>query len=269
VEDNPIQVVETDHQEGDEQTAEGTQEGRMEKKEKKTCLKDGKGIYVGESSRSLYERAKEHEADKVKTSEDSHQIKHWLTDHTDLMAPPKFRFAIIKSFKDPLSRQLSEAVRIDLRGENILNSKTEYSRCRVPRLTVDLEGWTTSKKVEAAAKVMVPAQVQQEDELLAKEAEESLEEREIKRKREETQVMGEKNKRRKLEKLTGWSENTEDLENPITLQEEVPIILEVTSIQQEDTSTRQEKIETREIQTQKNITKQGSKQKAKQTSIKS
>jgi hypothetical protein len=112
-------------------------------------------------------------------------------------------------------------------------------------------------------------EVQQDDEVLAKEAEESLEEREIKRKREETPVMGKKNKRRKLEKLTGWGENTEDLENPITLQEEVPIILEVTSIQQEDTSTRQKEIETREIQTKKNITKQGSKQKAKQTSIKS
>ena len=101
---------------------------------------------------------------------------------------------------------------------------------------------------------------QQEDELLAKEAEESLEEREIKRKREETPAMEKKSKRRKLEKLTGWGENTEDLENPITLQEDEPIILEATSLQQEDTSTRQEEIETREIQTQKNITKQGSKQ---------
>ena len=89
-------------------------------------------------------------------------------------------------------------MRIELRGEKILNSKTDYSRCRVPRLTVDLEGWTTSKKVEAAAKVMAPAQVHQDDELLAKEAEESLEEREIKRKREETPVMGKKNKRSKL-----------------------------------------------------------------------
>ena len=32
-----------------------------------------------------------------------------------------FRFGIIKSFKDPLSHQLAEAVRIELSGENILN----------------------------------------------------------------------------------------------------------------------------------------------------
>ena len=33
---------------------------------------DGKGVYVGESSRSLYERAKEHQADRENLSEDSH-----------------------------------------------------------------------------------------------------------------------------------------------------------------------------------------------------
>ena len=46
-----------------------------------------------------------------------------------------------------MSRQLSEAVRIELRGSDILNSKAEYNRSRVPRLRVDLEGWkqTNSK----------------------------------------------------------------------------------------------------------------------------
>ena len=48
------------------------------KRNSSSSLKDEKGIYVGESSRSLHERAKEHEADKRKLSEDSHQIKHWL-----------------------------------------------------------------------------------------------------------------------------------------------------------------------------------------------
>ena len=39
-------------------------------------------------------------------------------------------------------------MRSDLRGENLLNSRSEYSRCKVPRLTVDLEGWTNCKKLE-------------------------------------------------------------------------------------------------------------------------
>ena len=126
-----------------------------EKKEKGgQFLKAGKGIYVGETSKSLYERAREHEADKQKTSEDSHQVKHWLSDHKDLLAPPKFRFKIIQTFQDPLSRQLVEAVWIDLRGESVLNSRSEYSRCKEPRLTVDLDGWTNSKKVVVIPQVI-------------------------------------------------------------------------------------------------------------------
>ena len=87
-------------------------DGKRKKPSTVTSLKDGKGIYVGETSQSLYERAWEHEADRNKTSEESHQVKHWLLDHQDLLAPPKFRFSIIQTFQDPLSRQLAEAVRI-------------------------------------------------------------------------------------------------------------------------------------------------------------
>ena len=90
-------------------------------------LKDGKGVYVVESSRSIYERAKEHVADCRSNSEDSHQVKHWLTSHEELLAPSKFMFKIVNTFQDPLTRQLAEEVRIDLRGEDILNYKAEYS----------------------------------------------------------------------------------------------------------------------------------------------
>ena len=114
--------------------------------DKEEVEKDGKGVYVGESSRSIYERAKEHTADRVGFQEDSHQIKHWLSSHEELLASPEFKFRIVSTFQDPLSRQLSEAVRIDRRGSQILNSKFEYSRCRVPRLRIDKEGWM--EKVE-------------------------------------------------------------------------------------------------------------------------
>ena len=67
-------------------------------------LKVGRGIYVGESSRSLYERTKEHVADRKGWKEESHQIKHWLMDHRDLKEPPTFRFRLLRSFKDPMTR---------------------------------------------------------------------------------------------------------------------------------------------------------------------
>ena len=78
--------------------------------------------------------------------EDSHMLKHWVCDHPDLLEPPKFKFRIIRSFQDPLTRQLAEAVRIELSGEEILNSKSEFNRCRVPRLKINLEEWGIKKK---------------------------------------------------------------------------------------------------------------------------
>ena len=62
-----------------------------EEKKKKEGAKElgGKhGIYVGESARSMYERACEHQADRVSMKEDSHVIKHWLSSHQELKSPP-------------------------------------------------------------------------------------------------------------------------------------------------------------------------------------
>ena len=47
---------------------------------------NGRGVYIGESTRSLYERSKEHEADKEGRKEDSRQVKHWVLDHPELAA---------------------------------------------------------------------------------------------------------------------------------------------------------------------------------------
>ena len=72
-----------------------------------------RGLYIGESSRSMYERSKEHLRDRNKREEDSHQVKHWLIDHKDMASPPKFKFKLVGSYQDPLTRQLAEAVRIE------------------------------------------------------------------------------------------------------------------------------------------------------------
>ena len=79
-------------------------------KEMDSFQRDGKGTYIGESSRSLYERSKEHQRDREDRDTDSHQIKHWQLDHPELSSPPKFKFKMIASFQDPLTRQLAESV---------------------------------------------------------------------------------------------------------------------------------------------------------------
>ena len=59
---------------------------------------------------------------------------------------PRFKFRMVASFQDSLTRQVAESVRIDMRKGRVLNSKTEYSRCKLPRLTVDLEEWRRSQE---------------------------------------------------------------------------------------------------------------------------
>jgi hypothetical protein len=96
-------------------------------------LNNCEGVYVGESGRSLSEQAGEHHHDATSMKEDSHMLKHWQEQHGNQEQHPKFRFKIIGSFQDVLTRQVSEAVRIDLRGGGVLNSKSEYSRCKLLR----------------------------------------------------------------------------------------------------------------------------------------
>ena len=163
----------------------------------------------------MYERAKEHDADKEKKSEESHQIKHWLSSHEELLSPPKFKFKLVRSFKDPLTRQLSEAVRIELRGTEILNSKSEYSRCRVPRLTVDMEGWKSKNDKNANEIFQKDEDLDEQEmvlELLRAEAEDSLSEREQPKRKKENAKTGARAKRRKLDLLIGWGEAEEGME---------------------------------------------------------
>ena len=113
-----------------------SQTGSKEAAKKRTPflqLGDCEGVYVGESGRSLNERAGEHHHDAGALKEDSHMIKHWQEHDRNQEEVPRFHFKVIGSFQDPLTRQVSEAVRIDLRGGGVLNSKSEYSRCKLPR----------------------------------------------------------------------------------------------------------------------------------------
>jgi hypothetical protein len=87
-----------------------------------------------------------------------------------------------------------------LRGENVLNSRSEYSRCKVPRLIEDLEGWASSKKVVGIAQEIAKTQdnPQPVDYDAIKEAEDSLGDRDMKRKSNDPPSIR-TNKRRKLE----------------------------------------------------------------------
>ena len=103
-------------------------------------MKDGNpSLYVGESSRSIQERAGEHWGAARRGDEDNHMVRHQAQEHEG--RPPRFHFKVISSHKTALSRQIREAVRIRRRGGagSILNSRAEFNRCHIPRLVVEIE----------------------------------------------------------------------------------------------------------------------------------
>ena len=71
-----------------------------------------KGKYIGETSRTLSERAFEHLASLRRYDMSSFMLKHWSICHAELLEPPKFTFKVLKRHKDPLSRLVHEAILI-------------------------------------------------------------------------------------------------------------------------------------------------------------
>ena len=93
----------------------------------KTCQQNENRVkvYEGESSRSIRIRSLEHI--KAFEAKKSHSVmyKHKMMDHKDEKV--EFDLEITGIFKDALSRQANESVRIYSRhGSEILNSKSEF-----------------------------------------------------------------------------------------------------------------------------------------------
>ena len=124
-----------------------------EKERKKRGIKIYK--YVGESARSAFERGLEHQVDLERLEEDSHMLKHISSVHRDKkLCEVEFGMKVVKFTRSALERQVLESVKIqEERAKNIiLNSKSEYSRCTIPRLTSKMGEVEYDKQREAEKK---------------------------------------------------------------------------------------------------------------------
>ena len=101
-----------------------------------TMVEQGGGLYIGETSRSLYERVGEHFEDANKLERESHMVKHWFLHHQEETKAPKFKFRILGQYRDAMTRQIKEALRVQNRPGN-LNSKGEFGGQTIPRLVVE------------------------------------------------------------------------------------------------------------------------------------
>ena len=92
------------------------------------------GVYVGETGRTLYERAAEHLEDAYDQKKGSHIFKHWAIAHPEETTQPPFKFSVLRQHRSPLDRQLHEAIRISTHDG--LNSRAEYRQNQIQRLSV-------------------------------------------------------------------------------------------------------------------------------------
>ena len=98
------------------------------------------GVYIGETSRTLIERAVEHVKGANDLDVENFITKHWALRHSELNCCPRMRFRVVKQCRDALTRQVSEAIIIEDRAN--LNSKAEWGRNRIARLIVDKSEWS-------------------------------------------------------------------------------------------------------------------------------
>ena len=95
-------------------------------------------VYEGESGRSARVRGKEHLRDLEKKYDKSALYKHIKNAHNNGNEEVKFRMEITGKYKDALTRQANEAVRINSRpGQELLNSKSEFNHPPLARVVVE------------------------------------------------------------------------------------------------------------------------------------
>ena len=91
-----------------------------------------RAVYIGETARPWRDRIWEH-FDKAKDLKpDSIVVQHWAEQHGTQSECPAFEFKILNKFKDPLRRQICEAICIQDQGT--LNRKSEFNTNELCRL---------------------------------------------------------------------------------------------------------------------------------------
>ena len=106
-----------------------------------------KGTYIGETSRQFGTRVAEHHYNLFKMRKESFIVSHWMEQHGTLTTPPQFKFEIISSHRDALSRQLCEAILI--RKEGNLNRRNEFSLNELVRLETSQYYWDKEMNMKA------------------------------------------------------------------------------------------------------------------------
>ena len=100
------------------------------------CPENDKHVYIGETARNLYSRGKEHVANLGSGNKESFMKKHQIEKHNGVEA--EFSAKVTGSFRDCLTRQVSEGVQIRRSNCTVLNSKSEWHQPALWRVRTEI-----------------------------------------------------------------------------------------------------------------------------------
>ena len=96
-------------------------------------------MYIGETSRTSYERGEEHQDGMENRHEKNALWKHSALYHEGGLTRGELKMEIIEGHRSPLDRQIHEGVELDTNGaEIIMNSKGEWGHCKIPRVVIEI-----------------------------------------------------------------------------------------------------------------------------------
>merc|ERR1712002_463514 len=103
--------------------------------------------YIGETSRSTYERSIEHQRALRNKDQKSPLYKHMEECHPG--KEPNLLMKILRLHRKALSRQIHEALLISKsKAEILLNNKSEWSKSRIPRIRMTNKGKINDEAVQ-------------------------------------------------------------------------------------------------------------------------
>ena len=111
----------------------------------KECKKqDVRSEYLGETGKNAFTRAKQHMAGLKSKNKENAFYKHWHNFHEtpcedESVRLQNFEIRLENSFKDPMSRQINEMVRIMNFNGTLLNSKSEWNAPPIIRIIAENE----------------------------------------------------------------------------------------------------------------------------------
>ena len=123
----------------------------------KECSKSNmRSEYLGETGKNAYTRGKQHMGGLRNKNEENAFYKHWRNFHeTPLEADSRrlenFEIRVEKSFKDTMTRQINEMVRIKKFQGTLLNSKSEWNAPPIVKIIAQNESERNPRKLKQNA----------------------------------------------------------------------------------------------------------------------